>query len=70
MTYLSVKSEKVQSDNCDITRFELTNRVNIAQSSFNALEQLHELECNSIVRYTYKLSFKALNPSVTSKQFL
>jgi len=53
----------VQSDHCDIIRFELTSPVSIAQSRFKALHHLHQLECYSIVRFAYKLSVKALNPS-------
>ena len=66
--YPSVLSEKVQSDSCAITRFELTSPVSIAQGSFDALKRLHQLECNSIVRYAYKLSLKALNPSTFERQ--
>jgi len=51
--YPSVQSEKVQSDNCDITRFESTSPLSIAQSSFDAVQQLHQLECDSIVRFAY-----------------
>jgi len=66
--YPSVLSEKVQSDNCAITRFELTSPVSIAQGSFDALKRLHQRECNSIVRYACKLSLKALNPSTFERQ--
>jgi len=58
----------VQSDSCAITRFELTSPVSIAQGSFDSLKQLHQLECNSFVRYAYKLSLKMLNPSTLERQ--
>ena len=68
MMYPSVKSEKVQVDNCSINRFELIKPVIIAQATFNSLERLHQLECDSIVRFAYKLSLKALNPSPFERQ--
>jgi len=66
--YPCVKSEKVRSDHCDITRFELTSPVSIAESSFNALRHLHQLECDPMVKFAYKLSLKALNPSTFERQ--
>jgi len=68
MMYPCVKSEKVRSDHCDITRFELTSPVSIAESSFNALRHLHQLECDPMVKFAYKLSLKALNPSTFERQ--
>jgi len=68
MMYPCVKSEKVGSDHCDITRLELTSPVSIVESSFNALHHIHQLECDSFVRFAYKLSLKALNPSTFERQ--
>ena len=51
----------MQAGSCDNTRFELTSPVvSIAQGSFNAFKELHQLESDSVVRYTYKLCLKAL----------
>ena len=64
----SMQTEKVQWDNCAITRFDFTSPVSIAHGSFNALMELHQQECDSIVRYACKLSIKALNPSTFERQ--
>jgi len=45
---------KEQFDNCDIIRFGFACPINIAQVSFSALKQLHQLECDSVVRSTCK----------------
>ena len=67
MMYPSLQ-EKVQSDNCEITRFELSSPVSIAQSSFNALKQLHQLEYDSTVRFAHNLSLKKLELSTFERQ--
>ena len=39
-----------------------------AFASFCSLKYLHTAECNSIVKFAYKLSYKALNPSTFERQ--
>jgi len=39
-----------------------------ALASFNSLKQLHNAECDSLSKFAYKLSYKALNPSTFERQ--
>ena len=36
--------------------------------AFNSLKHLHSAECNSLVKFAYKLSYEALNTSTFEKQ--
>ena len=68
--WLNLKS----SDKCfAFPHFEFGNIttkpcIGFALASFNSLKQLHNAECNSLVKLAYKLSFKALNPSTFERQ--
>ena len=46
----------------------MTSTEKRALASFNSLKHLHSAECNSLVKFAYKLSYKALNPSIFEKQ--
>ena len=37
-------------------------------ASFNSLKQLHNAECDSLIKFAYRLSYKALNPSTFERQ--
>ena len=37
-------------------------------ASFNSLKLLHNAECDSLIKFAYKLSYKALNPSTFERQ--
>ena len=39
-----------------------------AIASFNFLKQLHNTECESLIKFAYRLSYKALNPSTFERQ--
>ena len=39
-----------------------------AIASFNSLKQLHNAECDSLIKFAYRLSYKALNPSTFERQ--
>ena len=68
--WLNLKS----SDKCfAFPHFEFGNIttkpcIGFALASFNSLKQLHNAECNSLVKFAYKLLVKALNPSTFELQ--
>ena len=37
-------------------------------ASFNSLKLLHNAKCDSLIKFTYELSYTALNPSTLEKQ--
>ena len=48
----------------------MTSTKECALASFNSLKHLQRAECNSFVKFAYKLSYKALNPSTFEKQIV
>ena len=53
-------------DFADITTMPRAEEYMLA--SFNSLKLLHNAECNSLIKFAYKLSYKALNPSTFERQ--
>lgn len=48
--------------------FNDINQTSLKTASWNALKKMHKLEFNSLVKYGFNLSYKALNPSNLEKQ--